>query len=225
MGFFDRIRHPVSGTATVTAATEPTGMRSPQEARMTLAVSGLGFEPFTIEHAEKCHTDRWPKVGMSLPVVFDADRRERLEVQWADVQPGQESTPPPATPQPTQPAMPAQPAIPAEAQEVVDRLQTMFPGAQLSTNVQTKVIDLSGDPRARAQMMGPLEAMTGMDLDGDGRVGGGPAPAAPPVAPAAASGATDDTVSRLERLAALHAQGVLTDDEFAQQKKRLLDAL
>jgi hypothetical protein len=33
----------------------------------------------------------------------------------------------------------------------------------------------------------------------------------------------DDRLGRLERLAALHASGVLSDDEFAAEKQRLLD--
>jgi len=49
-----------------------------------------------------------------------------------------------------------------------------------------------------------------------------PAPAAPvePAAPVASG--TDDMLAALERLGALHAQGVLTDEEFAQQKARIL---
>jgi hypothetical protein len=39
--------------------------------------------------------------------------------------------------------------------------------------------------------------------------------------PSAAAPATD-VVSQLERLAALHAQGILTDDELAVQKQRIL---
>jgi hypothetical protein len=45
------------------------------------------------------------------------------------------------------------------------------------------------------------------------------APAAP--APAAQAGA-QDTVEQLKQLADLHAQGLLTDDEFADQKAKLL---
>jgi Short C-terminal domain len=220
MGLFDRIRHPVSGTATVTAATEPTGMRSPQEVRMTLTVSGLGYDPFTIEHAEKCHTDRWPKVGTSLPVVFDSERRERLEVQWDDVRPGE--APAQAAPAAAQPAQ-AQPApatgIPPEAQGVVDQLTQAFGGAQVTRNVQ--VVSMSGAPEAAKEAIRSVESMTGMDLDGDGRIGGPAGSLAPPPGAQPAQ----DTVSRLERLAALHKQGALTDDEFAQQKKRLLDTL
>ena len=40
--------------------------------------------------------------------------------------------------------------------------------------------------------------------------------------PAAAAPAPPDTVGQLKELAALHQQGVLTDDEFAAQKAKLL---
>jgi hypothetical protein len=42
-------------------------------------------------------------------------------------------------------------------------------------------------------------------------------------APAPASPSPDeDVITQLERLGALHAQGILTDDEFAVEKARLL---
>lgn len=49
-------------------------------------------------------------------------------------------------------------------------------------------------------------------------VGMGTPPAAAPAAPAADA----DPMAQLERLAALHAQGALTDEEFAAQKAKLL---
>jgi Short C-terminal domain len=45
-----------------------------------------------------------------------------------------------------------------------------------------------------------------------------PAPAPPP-APAAPA---DDPIEQLKKLGALHQQGILTDEEFAAQKARLL---
>jgi hypothetical protein len=45
---------------------------------------------------------------------------------------------------------------------------------------------------------------------------GAPQAAPPPQA------APDDTIDKLKELGELHAQGVLTDEEFAQQKARLL---
>lgn len=43
----------------------------------------------------------------------------------------------------------------------------------------------------------------------------------PPPAPAAAGG-EDDMLAQLEKLGQLHDAGVLTDEEFAQQKARIL---
>jgi hypothetical protein len=43
-----------------------------------------------------------------------------------------------------------------------------------------------------------------------------------PTAPAPASGSGQDTVEQLTQLADLHKQGLLTDDEFAAQKAKLL---
>jgi len=47
-----------------------------------------------------------------------------------------------------------------------------------------------------------------------------PPPAPPP--PAAPAPAADDATSELERLASLHASGVLSDEEFAAAKAKVL---
>ena len=46
--------------------------------------------------------------------------------------------------------------------------------------------------------------------------------AAPPAAPATSSGITEADTARLGELGKLHDQGILTDEEFAQQKARIL---
>ena len=48
------------------------------------------------------------------------------------------------------------------------------------------------------------------------------APAQPAPAPAPAAPAQDDSIAKLKELGALHAQGILTDEEFAAQKAKLL---
>ncbi len=48
------------------------------------------------------------------------------------------------------------------------------------------------------------------------------APPAPAAAPPAPARSTDDLIASLERLGSLHAQGILTDEEFAAQKARIL---
>ena len=48
-----------------------------------------------------------------------------------------------------------------------------------------------------------------------------PAPAAPPP-PAPNLGVSEDSIEQLKQLADLKAQGILTDEEFAAQKKKIL---
>ena len=50
-----------------------------------------------------------------------------------------------------------------------------------------------------------------------------PAPApAPAPTPAPAQSSMDDKIEQLKQLGELHAQGILTDEEFAAQKAKLL---
>lgn len=49
-----------------------------------------------------------------------------------------------------------------------------------------------------------------------------PAPPPPPPAPAAAEPDTDDMLDQLRQLAALKNDGILTEEEFAAQKARIL---
>ena len=46
--------------------------------------------------------------------------------------------------------------------------------------------------------------------------------AQPAPAPAPAAPAQDDSIAKLKELGELHAQGILTDEEFAAQKAKLL---
>jgi hypothetical protein len=55
-----------------------------------------------------------------------------------------------------------------------------------------------------------------------GRVAGRQAGAQPTGSEPAAQGLTSDALEQLKKLAELHAAGVLTDEEFATQKARLL---
>lgn len=48
------------------------------------------------------------------------------------------------------------------------------------------------------------------------------APPAPVVAAAPVAPAEDPTIAQLQQLAALHSQGILTDEEFAAKKAQLL---
>jgi hypothetical protein len=86
---------------------------------------------------------------------------------------------------------------------------------------------IGGIARSAAQTAGRTAVVVGTANAMTRRRGGSgePAPAAahamdaPPVA---AGGLNDEAIGRLKQLAELHASGVLTDTEFADQKARIL---
>jgi len=69
--------------------------------------------------------------------------------------------------------------------------------------------------KRRAEAQGPPAAGT------PPYEGAAPSPTAP--APPPGGGMSADAVQRLQELAELHKQGVLTDEEFAVQKARILE--
>lgn len=199
MRLFRRIKDPVEGSAQVVSATQYTGGGMWKNAEMTIVVQALGIEPFTLRHKCMAPADRWPHPGAVLPVVFDRRHTDRLDVQWDDVPTGEERGM--AQAEALRSALAGGGAAPPGG----------FPAG---VHVETRVIDLSSQPEARDAMLGALEAATGQDLDGDGRVGGAPAAAGPP--------GGEDRLGALERLARLRDSGALSDEEFAAEKRRLL---
>jgi hypothetical protein len=92
--------------------------------------------------------------------------------------------------------------VPPEAEEIVDQLEQMFPGAHIAVGSKTAT-----DP---AQIQTALQAA----------LGGAAAAAVPTPENREAA-----RVAALERLAKLHDHGALTDEEFAWEKKKILDDL
>jgi hypothetical protein len=85
----------------------------------------------------------------------------------------------------------------------------MPPGVNITVG-EPQVIDLGGDPAAMEQLQ---QVLGQLGIDADQVV------AEPP----GAGSESDDTLSKLERLAALRASGALTDAEFEEQKRRILE--
>ena len=206
MGLFGRMKDPVTGTANVVSATtlDP-GASGKETCAMELIVQGDGVTPTAVAVEDRVPVIRWPRAGDMLPVTFDRSNPEHLEIDW-DAVPirGQATgmTPIVATPVVGAPvASPAtadgethsirdgHPEIPPEAAEIVDKITSMFPGAQVNVGEPT-VIHMEGGGAQLAELMG------------------------------AAGG---DRISQLERLAKLHEEGALSDDEFEAEKKRVLE--
>lgn len=66
------------------------------------------------------------------------------------------------------------------------------------------------------------EADAAHEQDQDAQLQQAAAPAPAPVAAPAAPALTDDSMAELERLGKLHSSGVLTDEEFAAAKAKVL---
>jgi Short C-terminal domain len=110
------------------------------------------------------------------------------------------------------------PATAVEQQTLVHRSRWPFPGMTLPATIDRAnpanvriAWDELRDARNRARQTaeGMAAAMRAAQQQ--------PAPPPPP------QDGFDTRMDRLERLARLHAEGALTDDEFAEQKRRLLD--
>src|SRR4051812_21943670 len=58
--------------------------------QMTLTVQATGIAPFAVEKTFDVWTSSWPSPGDALPVVFDLEHHDRIEIQWDRMQPGWE---------------------------------------------------------------------------------------------------------------------------------------
>lgn len=117
------------------------------------------------------------------------------------------------------------PAFDASKTSTVSRVQVPQPGQRYPVWYSLEDPDefafaMIADPSGREQIV-QLFGPEAFGPDGSG-IGMPVMVAAAPAVEAAANG--DDPVAKLERLAALHASGALTDDEFAAQKAKLLGA-
>jgi hypothetical protein len=209
----------VDGTATVVGYSEQhvqKGANVVLSAQVIVEAEGLAST--TVDAKPEVPMSWMPvKTGTVWPVQVDRANPERLKFLWDRVQPPAGATPV------------APPAPIAGNPFVTQSVQSFaFP-----PSIQV----FGGSMRQAKQGLDMAEQMTGMDLDGDGKVAGGAAPTAPNpfaawmtpgafrppgMAPPAAAAPADDPVSKLERLAKLLDAGDITREEFDAQKKRIL---
>jgi len=191
------------GTAQVVAASSYNGDGVFQSCRLNLVIQVEGLAPYSAEHTRLCSHRKWPYPGMVLPVRVRAGNPQSFELDFDAVPDDDEVA-----------------RRLAEQQAAMLRGQMPAGGplgmaGMAGANIQFvggSPADLPPEKRAR------LEQFLGVDLDGDGIVGANPAATTP------GPGAADpgERIEQLERLARLHADGALTDDEFAAEKRRLL---
>jgi hypothetical protein len=221
------MKDPVDGTATLVGYSEQheqKGSNVVLSAQVIVEAEGLAST--TVDAKPEVPQSWMPvKTGTVWPVQVDRANPSRLKFLWDRVQP-----PAGATPAPAPGAMPA----PVPGQPIVTKTVTKFSMGPASI----RVLGGSVAPQQYKQAIDMAEQATGMDLDGDGKVAGGAAPAAgaSPFAaffqaagaagiagvPAPAAPGPDDPVSKLERLAKLLDAGDITREEFDAEKKKVL---
>jgi hypothetical protein len=191
---------------------------------MHLVVTVPGYQAFTVDDSYIVKVKKWPSPGDSLPIEASQSEPRKFKILWDEVQSWEVEAA-------------------ARAQQMA-QMMNQPPGAPGAPGVPGTVpgqplVMVNGRP-ATPEELQQYETMTGMDLDGDGRIAGGaPAPpggiqamvagamagqAAQPAPPGDQPGTADDRVAALERLAALKASGALTDAEFEAEKARILQA-
>ena len=226
MGLFDglkRIKDPVRGSAQIVSMTQAPDNASSANCRMQLVVSVPGHPSFAIDDQYMIKVKKWPSPGQTLPIEASQSEPAKFKILWDEIVPWDQRG-----------AAQAQ-----QLAEAMNQQQGQPSTTEITGQTSSSMVMINGRP-ALPEELKQYEAMTGMDLDGDGRIAGGAA--APPggglqgmIAGAMAAaqgmpagpdqpGKADDRVAALERLAALKTSGALTDAEFETEKQRILDS-
>jgi hypothetical protein len=191
------MKDPVRGTAQVVSCTSHHGRGVYQSCRMQLVVQAEGVPATAVEHSELVHNKRWPMPGMVLPIAIDRADPQQVKVEWDEVETSSD-----------------------RARRSAESLAAAQRGEEGAESVEGATGNVSGgdlsklDEAQKAQLR-----RLGIDLDALAAQQGDRAPSSEAAADEAD---IDDQLARLERLGKLHDEGILSDAELAEQKKRIL---
>jgi Short C-terminal domain len=211
--FSRRSKDAISGTAQVISSSYYRGDAAYQSCHMELVVTAEGLAPYSVGVDQIVSRKKWPQPGLVVPVTVSASNPRNVKVDFSSLPTGRDRAR----------------AI-AEQQAAFLRGETPPAGGALSGLAAANVQFVGGTiDDVPPEKLAKLEAMLGIDLDGDGTIGANDTPGYDPSSTHAndtpgydGTTATDDRIGQLERLAQLHASGALTDDEFAAEKRRIL---
>jgi len=211
MGFFANLfdafskpglTDPVQGTAQVVSSSMP-----PYHSRgggmcvMNLVITIPGQPSVAVRKASIVKLSQWPMPGAILPVLAERTDPRRYAILWDRISSGAESG--------------------AErARQIADRLNAgdrAEPGASGHRSGMHTSITVNGQP-ATSETIAALEAMTGMDLNGDGRVAGRGTTSA-------GQEGAQDAEDRLRHLRSLRDGGLIDDAEYRAKRADILSGL
>jgi hypothetical protein len=202
------MKDPVRGQAQVVSCSGYRGDGTWENCSLQLVVQAEGVPATSTRKSDMVRADRWPTPGMTLPVTVDRAKPERVTIEWDEVESSRDRG-----------------ARDADALAAMMRGEAP-PGAGPmgafgGANIQ--VVNASGtDPRLLPEEKKAKLRMLGIDVDQlAAQPGFGPEP--PQGAVADSDDEVDDQLARLAKLGQLRDSGVLTPEEFEQQKRRILE--
>jgi hypothetical protein len=227
---------PVRGTAYVVSASMPDPTATTENYQMTLVVQADGVPATTVQHSGMASTGKWPQPGETLPVTIDRKDPTRVKIEWDEMKTSQQQgidqaqqmadmlrkANPAGSPAPaTSGAAGAASVFGAPASTSFGRGSTVviaghtidsiaFPG--VPQEMMALVAQHRGDPVALRAGIMDLFAKHGIQV-----------PTMTAMTPAAAP--AQDPATRLHELDSLHQQGLVTDDEYAAQRKHIIEGV
>lgn len=200
---------PVRGSAQVVSVSMPPSKSGGGGMCVMDLVITIPDQPsVAVRKASLVRLARWPQPGMSLPLLAERTDPRRYRILWDEVPSGR-----------------ARGAV--SARELADRLNAdragtldAAPAAPAGIFRRQVSVTINGEPATR-ESLAAIEALTGLDLDGDGRANGHAAGSAPPD-----DGPRDrDIEQRLRQLQVLRERGLISDDEYRTKRAAILASL
>ena len=202
------MKDPVRGQAQVVSCSMHTGEGIYTNCSMQLVVHAEGVPAVSMRRSDMVRADKWPSPGVTLPVTVDRADPERLKIEWDEVESARD-----------------------RAERNSDALAAMMRGeappggAMPFSGGGVNVMNLSGvdlndlpeEKKAKLRMLGIDPALTAAQGDG------GPPMPPPQEAVADSDDEVDEQLARLAKLGQLRDAGVLSPQEFEQQKRRILE--
>ncbi|MGH2634873.1 MAG: SHOCT domain-containing protein [Actinomycetota bacterium] len=189
---------PVRGTAQVVSASANRGRGIFQTCNLQLVVQAEDVPATAVSFSGLVHRDRWPMPGMVLPVTIDRSDPQNVNIKWDEVRSSKD-----------------------RSRENAENLAAMMRGEGAAASA-SMVVNLSG--RDLSQLSEEQKArLRTLGIDPDAIAAQTSSAGASPPPPPAAGEEVDERVARLERLARLKEQDVLTDEEFRAQKRQILE--
>ncbi|MGI8573076.1 MAG: SHOCT domain-containing protein [Solirubrobacteraceae bacterium] len=188
------IKDPVDGTLHVVSASIPPWNASSSNYSLTGVIQAPGLPATTVKRGGLASTSKWPQPGQDLPVTVSRANPSKFIIRWDEVD-----------------------SSSAQGTRLADQLAESINQGQAGgsgLNSSSVVIDARNDPEVRQQVLGMLKGQ-GVDVDQL-------RPAAAGGLAASSGSAVGDDVELLEKLSQLREKGALTDQEYAEQKAKIL---